>query len=101
MGQRFEQNRTRVTENRTENEQIRGDQTTLTNEYSPLQEINSFLDALDDEIIGSVEDVREVGMSEQSRLDEGKERVNNEANEIAAQLDDEIGKLDAGMKKLD
>ena len=101
MGQRFEQNRTKVTENRTENERIRREQTTLTNEYSPLREIYSFLDSLDDEIIGSVEDVQEAGASEQSRLDEEKEQVSNEADEIASQLDDEIGKLDAGMKKLD
>ena len=101
MGQRFEQNRTKVTENRNENERIRGEQTTLTNEYSPLQEINSFLDSLDDEIIDSVENVQEVGVSEQSRLDEEKEQVSSEAGTIASQLDDEIGKLDAGMKKLD
>ena len=101
MGQRFEQNRTKVTENRNENERIRGEQTTLTNEYSPLQEINSFLDSLDDEIIGSVESVKDVGASEQSRLDEEKEQVSSEADTIASQLDDEIGKLDAGMKKLD
>lgn len=101
MGQRFEQNRTRVTENRNENERIRGEQTTLTNEYSPLHEINSFLDSLDDEIIASVENVQEVGASEQSRLDGEKEQVSSEADQIASQLDDEIGKLDAGMKKLD
>lgn len=101
MGQRFEQNRTKVTENRNENERIRGEQTTLTNEYSPLQEINSFLDSLDDEIIGSVESVQVVGASEQSRLEEEKEQVSSEADTIASQLDDEIGKLDAGMKKLD
>ena len=101
MGQRFEQNRTKVNENRNENERIRGEKTTLTNEYSPLQEINSFLDSLDDEIIGSVENVQDVGASEQSRLDEEKEQVSSEADTIASQLDDEIGKLDAGMKKLD
>lgn len=101
MGQRFEQNRTKVTENRNENERIKGEQTTLTNEYSPLREINSFLDSLDDEIIGSVENVQDVGVSEQSRLDEEKENVSSEADMIASQLDDEIGKLDAGMKKLD
>lgn len=101
MGQRFEQNRTKVIENRNENERIRGEQTTLTNEYSLLQEINSFLDSLDDEIISSVENVQEVGASEQSRLDDEKEQVTSEADIIASQLDDEIGKLDAGMKKLD
>ena len=101
MGQRFEQNRTKVTENRTENERIKREQTTLTREYSPLYEINSFLDSLDDEIIASVEDVQEVGISEQSRIDKEREEVGNEADEIASQLDEEIGKLDTGMKKLD
>ena len=100
VGQRLEQNRTRVTENRAENERIRGEQTTLTNEYSPLREIISFLDSLDDEMIGSVKNVQEVGASEQSRLDEEKEQASNEADKIASQLDDEIGKLDDGMKKL-
>ena len=101
MGQRFEQNRTKVTENRNETERIKDEQTTLTNEYSPIHEINSFLDSLDDEIISSVEQVQEAGVSEQSRINEEKEQTSNEASEIASQLDAEIGKLDAGMKKLD
>lgn len=101
MGQRLEQNRTKVTDNRNETERIKGEQTTLANEYSPLREIDAFLDSLDDEIIGSVEQVQEVGVSEQSRLNTEKEQTRSEANEIVSDLDAEIGKLDAGMKKLD
>lgn len=101
MGQRLEQNRARVTENRNETKRIKGEQTTLTNEYGPLQKIDAFLNSLDDEIIGSVEKVQEVGVSEQSRINEEKEQISNEVDEIVSGLDAEIGKLDVGMKKLD
>lgn len=101
MGQRLEQNRTKITDNRNETERIKREQTILTNEYSPLREIDAFLDSLDDETIGSVEQVQEVGVSEQSRLNTEKEQTRSEANEIVSDLDAEIGKHDAGMKKLD
>ena len=101
MGQRLEQNRKKVTDNRNETERIKGEQSILTNEYSPLREIDAFLDSLDDEIIRSIEQVQEIGVSEQSRLNTEKEQTRSEANEIVSDLDAEIGKLDVGMKKLD
>lgn len=100
MGLRYERSRKNVSENVQVSERIKDDKETLKNEYSHMFELNSMLGELDCEVAQSIRSVDDVGKSEGYRLNEEQENTEKESERISDDIDDEIEKLNVGLKKL-
>lgn len=100
MGIRYEKSKKSVTDNKRESERIEKDNDTLKREFSPLDELMSMQQSLEDEVFSSIRQVETTKFQESARLEEDENNITREKNELAEQIHQEIEKLQIGYDKL-
>ncbi len=68
MGQRLENNKRNVSENKETRRRISEEGRTLSEEFASLQELSGMIDSLDDDIVDSVRELESVQVNETERL---------------------------------
>lgn len=101
MGQRLENNKRNVSDNKETRRRISEEGRTLSEEFASLQELSGMIDSLDDDIVDSVRELESVQTAETERLESEQEQADAEKEKITADINAEIDKLDAGVSKLD
>ena len=101
MGQRYENNRNNVSENKETRRRIGEEGRILSEEFMPLQELSGMIDSLDDDVANSVRELETIQVTENERLASEQEQADAEKEKITADINAEIDKLDAGVSKLD
>lgn len=100
MGKRYEKSRNEVTENKKNFDGLRLDSDDLQKEYTPLTEILEIRELFDDEVSDSIQRVEGVGIAESERISSETDMAEQEKGEIAAEISQEIDKLNFGLDKL-
>jgi hypothetical protein len=100
MGKRYEKRRSEVKENKKTLDSLRLDKDNLQNEYTPLSDILGNLGLFDDEVADSIQRVEDVGIAESERINAETDTAEQEKGEIAAEINQEIDKLNLGLDKL-
>ena len=101
MGQRYENNKNSVSENKETRRRINEESRILSEEFASLHELSGMIDSLDDDIVDSVRELEAVKIAEGERLESEQEQADAEKEKIAADINAEIEKLDSGVSKLD
>lgn len=100
LGRRYESKKSEVRDAREEDDRIKSDCETLKNEYSLLSAVDDLLSDLDDEAVGAIAEVENVGEQENVRLESEKKENDDEKEQIVDEIDDELQKLSSGMESL-
>lgn len=100
LGRRYESKKNEVRDAREEGDRIKTDRETLKNEYSLLSAVDDLLSDLDDEAVGAIAEVENVGEQENVRLESEKQENDDEKEQIADEIDDELQKLRSGIESL-
>lgn len=101
MGQKYESKKKSVSENRENMEDNANDQSTLREEYSILSTLDGLISDFEDETFDAVGRVENVGETEGTRLEEEKEDIFDERKEIVGEIENELDKLQSGLRKLE
>lgn len=100
MGQRYEKNKKNVSENKRTVERLGNEKTTLKNEFASMSLLEGLQGLLDDEVSESIQDVKGVETVETERIESEANTAEQEKQQIAHEISDEIAKLNAGLEKL-
>ena len=100
MGKRYEKNRNAVTENKKTLDGLRVDRDDIQKEYTPLTEISGIREVLEDEVSDAIQGVADVGTAEAERILSETDVAEHEKGEIAAEIGQQLDKLNSGLDKL-
>lgn len=100
MGQRYEKNKKNVSENKRTVERLGNEKTVLKNEFASMSLLEGLQGLLDDEVSESIQDVKGVETVETERIESEANTAEQEKQQIAHEINDEIAKLNAGLEKL-
>lgn len=100
MGQRYEKNKKNVSENKQTVERLGNEKNVLKNEFASMSLLEGLQGLLDDEVSESIQDVKGVETVETERIESEASTAEQEKQQIAHEINDEIAKLNAGLEKL-
>ena len=100
MGQRYENSKKNVTENKRTLERLHTEKDTLHREYEPLSLLESIQSLIDDEAANAIQEVKAAGNSESQRIESETDTAEEEKEQIAGEITKEIEKLNSGLEKL-